>query len=352
MPIVSAGILEGWVTEMFRKCGARDEDARVVARSLVESNLVGHDSHGVLQAPRYCREVQEGRIRVQSEPAIVRESATTAVMDAQWGFGQVTAFRALGLALDKASQHDLGCVTVRQSNHIGRLGEYAWRAAEQGFIGLVMINGHGVGRQVAPFGGSDGRLATNPLAIGIPPIGGQGLLLDMTTSVVAQGKIDLLQARGKRLPEGWILDGFGLPSTDPAAFQGPPPGTLLPLGGNTGYKGFGLSMMVEVLAGALSGAGCSRTREGDILNAVFILALRVDAFVDQQEFGQQVSELIRHVKASPLRPGFTEILVPGEVESRSRQARLESGIDIETPTWKRLCEWAQKLGIRIPEGLS
>lgn len=348
MPQIAPQVLERLTADLFRAAGMRPEHAQAVARTLIEANLVGHDSHGVLQAPRYCREIREGKIQPQAQPTILRESATTAVVSGNWGVGQALAFYCMNLAMEKAAKHDLGCVTLQKSNHIGRLGEYALTAARQGFIGIVSINGHGVGRQVAPFGGSDGRLATNPLAIGIPPARGEPLLLDMTTSVVAQGKIDLLLARGKPLPVGWILDGSGQPATDPKAFYASPPGVLLPLGGNAGYKGFGLSMMVEVLSGALSGAGCSHTQLGDISNAVFMLALRVEAFVERAEFDRHVEAMIRHVRASPPLKGFQEILLPGELEFRTRRERMEKGIDIEEATWQRLCECAQGLGVAVP----
>lgn len=349
MPIIQAEELEALGRRIFEAAGASPEEAETIVASLVRANLAGLDSHGVIRIPQYLGMVRRGLMRFGQPVEVVRETATTAVLNGNWGPGQVCARRATELVLDKARRWGLGAVGLHHSNHVGRLGEYVLRLAEAGMLGLAAVNNHGAAHHTAPFGGTKGRLATNPIAFAAPANGRPPFVLDMTTSIAAEGKVRVLRNRGQRVPEGWILDGQGRPTTDPNDFYGEPRGVLLPLGGEVGYKGFGLGLMVEILAGALSGAGCSREAAAAAHpgNALFILAIAIDPFLDRSDFERQVADFFAYVKSSPLQEGFEEILLPGEPEVRTEQRRRAEGIPVDEETWRQIQEAAAGLGVVV-----
>jgi uncharacterized oxidoreductase len=232
---------------------------------------------------------------------------------------------------------------VRHANHIGRLGRYVEQVARQEMIGALFVNMHGGGVIVVPWGGRQARLGTNPLAVGVPTAGGQPLVLDMTTSVVAEGKVRVLRNRGEGVPEGWVVDAEGRPTEDPAAFYGPPRGSLLPFGGAAGHKGYGLNLVVELLGGALSGAGCAgqSRRNG---NGALLLVLDISHFVPLEDFYQEMEEFAAFVKSSPRAAGFDEILLPGEMEARQRRRREREGIFVEEETWQQIVACGRRFG--------
>jgi uncharacterized oxidoreductase len=345
MPILRSEDLISWSRRIFVAAGIREAVAARVSESLVEANLAGHDSHGVIRVPMYLEMAADGRVNPAAEPRVVRETASTAVVDGGWQFGQVTARFAMDLAIAKARGGGVGVVQLFQSGHVGRLGEWAAQALDHGLVGIVTVNNHGGGQALAPFGGIARRLTPSPIAIAVP--GGRDfpLVLDMTTSVTAEGKLRVKKARGQPLPEGWIQDSEGRPSTRPDDFYGPPPGSLLPLGGASGYKGFGLAFMIDILSGALGGGGCSRLGCTQMRgNSVFLEALDPAAFGAGESFPNETATLVDYVKSSPTAPGFDRILVPGEVEHETRQARRRDGIPIEDETFQRLKAAADRLG--------
>jgi uncharacterized oxidoreductase len=343
-----ASQLERLATEVLRGAGAPPDEAHIVGRHLVEANLAGHDSHGVLRIPQYLAAMQQRRIRPGCRLTVVREAAAGLLADGQLGFGQVIARDAMTLAVGRARTAAVCAVSVFRSNHVGRLANHTLLAAEQGMIGILMVNAGGAGQLVAPFGGLTARLATNPISIAVPGASGPPLVLDIATSVAPEGKLRAYRQRGAAVPDGWIIDAAGRPTTAPADFYGPPPGALLPLGGPAGHKGYGLALMIDILAGGLSGAGCSRpdaTPEGD---GLFLLAIDVRQFGPFDEFQQRVAELVQHVKSSPPAPGFTAVQVPGESEQRETERRLRDGIDIDERTWSELEQIAREFGIPVP----
>jgi uncharacterized oxidoreductase len=337
MPLRNATELIELSRRIFVANGVGESVARRVAESLVDSNLAGHDSHGVIRVPTYVEMVKDGRVNPRAEPRVVRETAGTAVVDGGWHFGQIAAGFAMDVAIAKARGGGVGVVQLFQSGHVGRLGEWAAQAAAAGLVGIVTTNNHGGGQALAPFGGIGRRLSPSPIAIAAPGGPEFPLVLDMTTSVVAEGKVRVKRARGEPLPDGWIQDAQGRPSNRPEDFYGPPQGTLLPLGGPAGYKGFGLALMIDILSGALGGAGCSREGCHEMRgNGVFLQAIDPSAFGAGGFFEQQVASLVSYVQSPPLAPGFDKIRVPGEVEHETRQRRLREGIPVETETWERL----------------
>ncbi len=346
MPTLTAQELEQLAVAIFRAMGSDQTEAQIVGRHLVEANLAGHDSHGVLRIPQYVKAIRDGRIRINSHVQVVRESAAGVVLDGQLAFGQVIAVEAMRLAIEKACTSAVCAVSVFNSNHVGRLAAHTLLAAESGMIGLLTVNAGGGGQLVAPFGGVAGRLATNPISIAVPsPDGSPPLVLDIATSVAPEGKLRAYRQRGERVPDGWIIDHAGRLSNDPKDFYGPPAGALLPLGGSAGHKGYGLALMFDILAGGLSGAGCSRPNPQPTGDGLFLMAIDVRQFSPIEEFRTRVAELVEHTKSSPPAPGFQEVMVPGEYEFRQEQKRRREGIVVEETTWAEIQAIAKELGV-------
>jgi uncharacterized oxidoreductase len=349
LPVLNEKELHEFCYKILMQNGASAEEAERVATHLVTNNLVGHDSHGVIHLPGYVSQIQKGEIKPGAKMEIVHETPSIAVIDGNWGFGHLIAKKAMDIAISKASKTSISCVGVRNCNHIGRLGEYSTMAARQNMVGIISANDAGAGLVMAPFGGIARRLSPNPISIAFPRGDEQPILLDMSSTTVAQGKLAVRRNRGEKVPEGWAIDAKGEPVTDPKDYWGPPEGAILPLGGALfGHKGFGLGFVLDVLAGALSGAGCSREGVTRLANGLFISVIKISDFVAPEDFKNQVDDLIHFVKSSPLAPGFSEILVPGESEYREYQRRQAKGIVIEEQTWAKILETARLAGIPSP----
>ncbi|MHB0877979.1 MAG: Ldh family oxidoreductase [Anaerolineae bacterium] len=347
MPTISAQDLQSYLKKVFVALGAREAASERIASSLVLSNLVGHDSHGAIRLPQYVRFVQEGRIDPKAETTVEREAACTARLNGNWGWGQVAGWEATQVAITKARQTGVAAVALCCSNHIGRAGEYVEEIARNGMIGLLTINNHGGAIQVAPFGGRAARLSSNPLAFAAPT-SGDPILVDMTSAVVAEGKVRVLRNQGKQAPEGWLIDAEGNATCDPRALYTNPPGALLPLGGTLGHKGYGLGVMIDILSGGLSGAGCSMPGKTRIGNAMFVQALSIEAFSSQQEYLCEVDGLAAALKDCPPAAGFKEVLLPGEPERRMEKRRRQEGIPIDEETWHQVSEAAASLNVPVP----
>jgi uncharacterized oxidoreductase len=336
--------------QVLQAVGCDAQEARIVSESLVESNLVGHDSHGVVQIPAYVERIKKKEIVLGAKPKVIQRTDSSAVLDGNWGLGQIMGRGAMELAMELASSGAIGAVTLRQSSHVGRLGEYPALAAAEGQVGIALCNGHGAGQGVAPFGGSQARLHTAPISVAIPAGEAGPVVLDFSTAATAEGKIRVARNKGVSVPEGYILDGTGQPTTDPAAFYGPPRGALLPFGGPLGgHKGFGLAMAVEMLSGILSGAQASCQETVRFGNAMFLLAVNIEAFLPMDEFTKKAQEFVSYLKGCPRLPGFEEILVPGEVEAREKERRLADGISVDPGTWARIQETAGSLNLVLKD---
>ncbi len=330
MPVLTADTLRQTVADIFIPLGASDEEVMRLQDHLVGSNLRGHDSHGVRMCPTYVELWRKGDIVFGAELEVVRESPAHAVLDAHKGLGQRMAWHAAQLAIEKAGAGALAAVTLRNCSHIGRLGEYAEQIAAAGLIGFVTVNGQGGAQLVAPWGGLERRLSVNPFAWGIPAPE-RPIMVDISPTVVAGGKVNVKQLRDESLPVGWVIDSEGRDTTDAADFDA---GSLLPVGG---HKGFALGIVMDVLAGALSGGGTSQADPPDWGNATLILAINPAAFVDPQDFETEVSDLLAYIRSSRVRPGFSEILIPGEPEAREMERRLREGIFVSERAWSQLC---------------
>ena len=346
MPVVQHEVLRKFVYDMYIGAGGVEEDARIVSNHVVDANLMGHDSHGVINAPGYAGGMKGGPAADKME--IVRETPASAVINANGALGMVAARKAMELAVEKAKTNTIGAVGMHRNGHAGRMGEYPVIAANEGMVGIVLLNGGG--RFMAPFGGSGRILPPNPIAISVPRKDGDPLVLDMTLSVVAGGKLLVKIARDEEIPEGWMIDSEGNPVTDPNAFRDRGDDTaVLPLGGfQFGHKGFGLGFMIDAIAGGLSWAGCSRAEPTRGASGIVMMAIKIQDFIDLEDYQQEIEHLIEWAKSSPTLPGVEEIYVPGEFEARNREKRIREGIPIEETTWARLVEAAASYGVEAP----
>lgn len=332
---------------IFEVTGVPAAEAAIVADSLVDANLCGHDSHGAVRIPQYVGFIRDGDIATGVPLKIDSETETTAVIDGGWGFGQVQSRRMTEVAMNKARNAGVAVVTLHHCNHIGRVGEYLERVARAGFVAFAAVNNHGSGRSTAPYGGWEPRLATNPITFAAPVADGDPVVLDITTSVTAEGKIRVRRNKGEPVPEGWIIDNQGNFTTDANDFYTDPRGAIMPFGGEVAHKGFGLSMMVDILVGALGSGGCSRPEANRLGNAFFLTVIDPARFNGADYCRRQVADLIAWCKSSRKLPGVEEILVPGEPEARCRKHRLEHGIEIDAETWRQIEETAKGVGAKI-----
>ena len=348
MPTLSAAQLRKLSAETLRAAGAIAEEAEIVADALVEANLEGHDSHGIVRVPEYVGWMEEGRINHGAKMEIERETAAFAVINGNWGWGQVIGRKAMEVAIQKASDVGVGVVSVHNCNHLGRAGDYSTMAAKRGMAAVLYLNTHGGGKLVAPWGGRERRLSANPITAAVARSTGEPFVLDISTCAIAGGKLHIMRNTGKPVPPNCIMDAQGRPTTNAADYFGPPEGALLPM---AGHKGFGLALMCDLLAGALSGAGCSRPTTTRVGNAFFGVVVNIPMFRGRQAFDADVNQLMDYVQSCPLAPGFDEILIPGEPERRTRRQREKEGIPVDEATWAEVAAAANKYRVPIPQSL-
>jgi uncharacterized oxidoreductase len=233
---------------------------------------------------------------------------------------------------------------------VGHLGAYARLAAEADMVGMIAVNDGGGGQRVTPYGGIAGRLSTNPLAVGLPTGTAAPFILDVSTSTVAEGQVRLKRVRGESMPVGWMIDALGQRTTDPEAFFRLA-GSLLPLGGSVGYKGFGLGLAVEVLAGILGRAGHARQPIPPYNNGLFVVVVDIRRFLPLEQFTAAVRDLLAYIKSCPRAPGVDAIVYPGERAARIHDYRRRHGLVIDPETWQRLDSIAQERGIQVPNSV-
>lgn len=302
MPIVRADRLTRISAALLQAAGASQEEADAVATGCVNANLAGHDSHGVIAVPTYIDRIKAGHIVPGATWTIVQESPTTTVIDGHWGFGFHVNAEAMALTIAKAKRANVAACTVFRQSHVGRLAAYPLMAMREGMIGIATADSGRSPKHVAPLGGKEARLGTNPISIAVPSDLDAPFYLDMATSAVAAGK----------------------------------GGALLPLGGTEGYKGSGLAAMVEVLCGLLTGLGFGVEPTGRHNDGCFMAVFNVAAFRPLMEFKREVAEFARYLKSTPPSEGSTGVYYPGEIEGVREQQRLRDGIEVEDATWDKL----------------
>ena len=349
MPTIAARVLIEFVAGMFRGVGVPQDEASVVATSLVGSNLRGHDSHGVMRAIQYIGFLAQGEYRTKVDLLVEQETPALVVCDGQWGFGQVQAHRVLDRIIPKARALGLSAGAARNCGHIGRLGEYAERVAEEGLILISTANNCGSGQRVAPPGGISPRIGTNPLCAGVPTEEAP-YILDFGTSVVAEGKVRVHHISKRPVPEGWLLDSRGIPTTDPSVLYTNPQGSILPVGGAQAFKGFGLALLLDMLSGGLTGGQASYEGAPPAKGNNFVFFVLDPAkFAGQSALTGQATAVVDYVRATPRAPGVNVITLPGDPETRTLAERSRSGIPLDDAHWAKLTEIAQRLGTSIPD---
>ena len=326
---------------IFKALGATEKEANVVSTHVVKANLVGHDSHGVIQIPVYADRISKGHIVPGSTPEVLADTNTTARINGNWGFGYVVTEKAMNLAIKKAKANGVAAITVFHQSHIGRLGDYPMMAAHDDMIGLITADSGQGPKSVSPFGGRSRRLGTNPISIAVPSDLEAPVLLDMATSAVAAGKLSLALNRNESIPDSWVIDHDGNPTTNPKDYyEG---GAILPLGADQGHKGYGLSFMVEMFSGILTGLGFGIDPQARHNDGCFIAVFNVEAFRPIADFKREMRDFAHFVKDSRPARGFNEVLYPGELEWRTEQQRRREGIYVEDETWQQIWALVQRL---------
>ena len=348
MSVLHEEQLREFAGALLTSAGVDPQEAELVARSLVGANLRGHDSHGVVRVKEYVGQIRQGELIAGAELETTCETDSLLVTDAHFGFGQVQCKELIRRLVPKARRQGIACGTLRNSGHVGRLGEWGERIAAEGLAGLVTVNDNGVLQCVAPPGGIGPRISTNPVTIGVPT-GGEPLVLDISTSAVANGKIHVRLVSDQQCPEGWLQDAEGNPTTDPSVRFSDPRGSVLPMGGEQGYKGFGLGLLLDVLVGGLSGGFCPPADEtAKATNNVLVVIWDPQRFAGQEHFLGEADKLIDYVRSTRRKPGVDAIRLPGDRSTALRRERLAEGIPLDVGTWQRLIEVAGTLGVDVP----
>ena len=351
MYTISSNALRRQLTEVFRAWGMPDDNIAVIVENMVESDLRGIDSHGVGMLPRYDGQRKDDALNMTPDVRVVRDFGAVALIDADHGLGHVAGTMAMQMACDKAEQFGVGAVTARGSNHFGAAGVYSTMAVERGLIGLCTTGT--TQRSVLPTFGKEPRYSTNPIAFAAPAKRNEPFSLDMATSTVAVGKLQIARRAGKELPLGWAHDAEGHPTSDPAAALAATPKRLSPLGGSRdlgSHKGYGLAMMVEILSSVLSGSFIggfnlkSDEREQYINVGHFCLALNPAGFREEGEFEDNLDDLIDMLHGTdPVDPA-QPVLVAGDPEHRERARRLIEGIPMTDTLYKEVRAVAESCG--------
>jgi LDH2 family malate/lactate/ureidoglycolate dehydrogenase len=336
---------------IFRAWGAPDDIAACVARSLVESNLAGVDSHGVVRIGNYYNFVKPGWWLAASRPQIAQEGPCTALVDGNWGLGQPAMHLGLDAGIVKAREHGIAAIGVIRCGHIGRLGEYAEKAAAGGMIALLGTSNARSGGHVVPYGGAERVFSTNPLAAGVPARRHTPFIMDFATTVVAAGKLELGGEPDKAIPEGWAVDAEGRPAT--TARQYLDGGAMLPC---AGHKGYALMLLIELLAGALTGAGVTQRPQvvpagglGFAGNATFIIVLDVSHFTGGEQFYAAVDSLFERLDGVKPAPGYQRVIVPGEPEAEQRRRRAAEGISVTGIVWAQIARIAAEAQVDLAD---
>jgi len=355
MPGVEGGIvfpaerLRNWTQEVLQKVGVSRDDAELLTDSLIEANLRGVDTHGITRMLCvYVERIRKGVMSAKSRFVVVREKASTALIDCHNSIGQVGASRAMGMAIEKARQTGVAFTAVSHSNHFGAAAYWAMKALPHGMIGFSSTNAPAA---AAPTGGCTAMFGTNPFAIAIPADRELPMVLDLATTVVARGRIVLHAKQDKPLAPGWAFDEHGVPTTDPHAAM---KGLLAPIGG---YKGYGIMLAVDMLCGILAGSNygthfpgflADNMTEPTDVGSVFA-AVNVESFMDIKEFTAAVDKSLQEIKASTRAEGVKRIYIPGEIEFEMKADRLAHGIPIPDPVVKDFVALGKELGLPFPQ---
>lgn len=341
---VPARKLEAFVASAFDAVGISKSEAKTIAELMVRADVQGSEGHGVFRLPQYIRRIKGGAVNVKPTIRMVREAAGMGLVDGDNGMGHLVMRYATEKAIEKAKGAGLAWIGVRMSNHAGPASLYASMPLEHDMVGLYLAVGNA--NHLPPWGGLDMLLSTNPIAVAVPAGEEPAIVLDMATTVAAYGKVKTKAQRGEMMPEGWMMDRAGRPLTDPRRAN---EGFLLPIGG---YKGYGLALVIGILAGTLNGAAMGKdvvdfnADDTSVTNTGHVIvAINVEAFQPIAEFKRQMDTLIRDLRGSRRLPGVDRIRLPGEGSHAARADRAKNGIPLPAPLLASLNELAGQLGI-------
>jgi len=334
---------------LLERAGLPADKAAVVAEILLEADLLGHTTHGLQLLGPYLRELDQGQMTREGQPETVRDSGAALTWDGRYLPGPWLVCRAIDLALERLAEHPVVSLAIGRSHHIACLAAYLLRATERGKI-IILMTSDPAAAGVAPFGGRTPVYTPNPIAAGWPTEG-EPVLLDVSTSVTTVGLNMRLNKLGQKLPGQWLLDSRGRPSDDPAELFAEPPGTILPLGGlEAGHKGFALGLLVEALTSALAGFGRADGPKRWSAS-VFLQLIDPEAFGGADKFRRETGWLAEACRrAEPISPG-APVRLPGQAALARRRAALKDGVELAPMIMPALKEWAEKLGVGLPEAI-
>jgi L-lactate dehydrogenase len=331
---------------LLLKAAMPAEKAEIVAKVLVEGELLGRSTHGLALLAPYLEEIQCAGMALDGEPQVVCDFGACLTWDGRKLPGPWLVSRALDEAMVRASRFGIGAVAIQRSHHAASLGAYVKPVTDRGYLAFLTLTDPGFS-SVAPFGGVAPVLTSNPFAFGAPTDAAP-IIVDVSTSMVTNGMVAKMKRERRTFDALWLLDANGVPSTDPNVIFADPPGTVLPLGGlEAGHKGYGLGMMIELLSGCLSGRGRAELNEGWSA-AVFLLVMDPAAFGGAEAFRRQVTSLVDACHRSAARPGFDRVRLPGEASSERRAAQMRDGMWIDPDIMLALAPWMEKLGVSPP----
>ncbi|QCP53911.1 malate/lactate/ureidoglycolate dehydrogenase [Trinickia violacea] len=341
---LSADDLHAYVCAIWEQAGSGSREARLVADHLVAANLAGHDSHGVGMIPRYVDSLREGELKLNGHAEVIRDGGAVLTIDGGKGFGQVVAFEAMELGIERVKRNGICAVGLRGAHHLGRIGHWGEQCAKAGMASFHFVNVAG-DPLVAPFGGADRRFGTNPFCAAFPRAGEPPFVLDFATSAIAYGKTRVAYNKGKTVPAGCLIDHEGAQTIEPKVMHELPLGSLLPFGL---HKGYGLAVLCELFGGALTGG--LTTHEQTLEKTSAIINGMLSVILDPQAFdadgGQaQADAFVAWAKASPLAAGTERIYMPGEPELAVQAARRAQGIPIDATTWRQIRDAALAVGM-------
>jgi len=347
MITVQAEPLSDLITRIVQTAGAEPERARLCAEHLVAANLKGHDSHGVGMAPSYVRWIKSGKLHPNARPKVVQDAGAVLVVDGQFGLGAPVAREAIQLGVARAKEMGVALVALRNSCHIGRIGTYGEQCADAGLVSIHYVNVVGHPPQVAPYGGREARMVTNPYCCTVPRANGEHIVLDFATSFVAIGKLRVAFMEGKSAPPGALVDSEGKPTEDPRTFfRADNRSLLLPFGL---HKGGGMQILCEILGGALAGHWTEQPGSdrgyGAAVNNMLSIIIDPDALGDRAAYEAEAEAMLDYIRQTPPAEGFDRVRLPGDPERESMARRLAEGIPIDDNTWREIREAAASVGV-------
>lgn len=355
--LIGKDVLFEYGKDIFIHAGVNEQEAEIVMEELIDANLYGVDSHGVIRISQYIEEIRNGNIVPNAPVNIVKETATTAIIDGNHNFGQIVGRKMVEVVAEKAISNMTAAAVCLHSYHAGRIGAWVEKLAYQGLIGFCAVAAYHPG-PLAPWGAAEPKLGTNPIAFAAPRKGKKPIFLDFSTTVVAEGKVRQYMQEGKSVPLGWIRDADGNDTTDPADFYREPQGSMLPLGGiSGGAKGSGLSIMTDILSIALANTdywSClQRNEPPESESGIFLAAVNPDGFFGRELFEEQCDKHGEFFKSAKPAPNVEEVLLPGEYEYSFIEGREKNGIELPDSVYYEIvqlakeyrCDWANNISL-------